>query len=260
MLKALIPVELNLASNIALRYSCQKAAMLDMELQPIHVEEPDSKSHSAQSGWIRRTWESGLEEAGREEVARILKSEQLDCSIVPLPIVAVGDREDEILKELRNGRYDLYVDGVVSHFNQSSFRKLLGSKLYKNMPCPVLLVKNLVASDRVVLLLGEASEPAYAAQKLARYIRPNTVFDLCVYVPESAQGDADTLLAAGREQLALLGRTPENERIVEGHPDTVADGFRDYGLLISTLNRKSSRKSPLTDIFGKVSCPLLLCW
>ncbi|WP_034642522.1 universal stress protein [Desulfovibrio inopinatus] len=261
MLKALIPVELNLASNIALRYACQKAALLDMGLQPIHVEEPDGKSHSAQSGWIRRTWEAGLEEAGREEVERILHSEQLDdCVVMPQPIVAVGDREDEILEELRRGRYDLYIEGAVSNFNLGTFRQLLRSKLYKHMPCPVLLVKNLIASDRVVLLLGQTTDPVQAAKALASFIKPETVFDLCVHVTDDYTGDPDALLTAARQELSAQGRMPDNAQVMRGQPEAVAEKFREYGLLVSTLNRSSSRKSALTDIFGRVSCPLLLCW
>ncbi|WP_022660228.1 adenine nucleotide alpha hydrolase family protein [Paucidesulfovibrio longus] len=262
MLNALIPIELNLASNIALRYACQKAGLLRMGLQPIHVEEPDGKAHSSQSGWIRRTWETGLQEAGREEVQRILNSEKLDCVVIPQAVIAVGDRNEAILDELRRGSYDLFIEGVVTNFNLGEFRKLLRSKLYKRMSCPVLMVKNLIMSPRVLLLLDEETDVAALVEQFCHLVGdPEADFDLCVYEMEEEPGDkAEQILRSARELLEARGRVPADARVLRGAPEAAAEEMRDYGLLVSTVDRKSSRKSPLTEVLGRVPCPLLLCW
>lgn len=264
MLKALIPVELNLACNIALRYVCRKPVLFDMGLQPIHVEEPDQKAHSAQTGWIRKTWESGLQQAGREEVQRILSTEVLeDCFVLPQPIIKVGDRDEMILQELLMGSYDLYIEGAVSNFNTGEFRNLLRSKLYKRMPCPALLVKNLIKPERILLLLDRKSDLERVSSQFGKYFTdPQTKFDVCAYELDEKHQDStpEQLLAEFRELLETQGRTPSQELILRGAPEGVAEQLRGYGLLVSYVDRKSNRKSPLTDVLCLVPCPLFLCW
>jgi hypothetical protein len=263
MLRALIPIELNLGSNIALRYACQKARLLDMGLQPIHVEEPDEKSHSANSGWIRRTWESGLEDAGRAEVQRILDGETLDCLIMPQPIVAVGDREEEILQELQRVRYDLFIEGMVSNFNATGFRNLLRSKLYKRMPCPALIVKNLITSNKMLLLADARVEPAWLADQFHRLFPKNKLdFDLALYAMDAPQGSG-----APQEQLESISRLlkekgaiPQETLVLEERPENPAERLGRYGLVASVVDRRSSRKAPLVEALARTPSPLLLFW
>ncbi|MGE4291769.1 MAG: universal stress protein [Desulfovibrio sp.] len=264
MLNALIPIELNLASNIALRYACAQAKLFHMSLQPIHVEEPDAKAHSSQSGWIRRTWESGLQEAGRAEVQRILNSETLDCVVMPQAVISVGDRSEAILEELRRGDYDLFIEGVISNFNPGEFRKLLRSRLYKQMPCPVLMVKNLILSPRVLLLLDADTDPTDLVGRFLHLLdEPDVDFDLLAYemdAPQSSETPAEDRLRAASGLLREQGRVPARSGVLHGAPEAVAEELREYGLLVSSLDRKSGRKSPLTEMLGRVPCPLLLCW
>lgn len=263
MLNALIPIELNLASNIALRYACRRSGLLDAGLQPIHVEEPDGKAHSSQSGWIRRTWEAGMEEAGREEVQRILNTEKPDCFVAPRPIIAVGDRNETILEELQRGGYDLFIEGVVSNFNLGEFRRLLRSRLYRRMGCPVLMVKNLILSPRVLLLLEPAMDVDELVEEFCRLLpHADTDFDLrvCDMNGQHGEGAAGDVLRAAAGLLASRGRRPARSDILHGSPESVAAGLRDYGLLVSAVDRSSSRRTPLVEVLGRVPCPLLLCW
>jgi hypothetical protein len=263
MLKALIPIELNLGSNIALRYACQKAKLLDIGLQPIHVEEPDDKSHSANSGWIRRTWESGLEDAGRAEVQRILDGEKLDCLIVPHPIVSVGDREEEILRELQRVRYDIFVEGMVSNFNPTVFRNLLRSKLYKRMPCPALIVKNLITSNSVLLLADARVEPAWLANQFQRMFPKSKVeFDLALYAADARQRGVDPqeLLESIVRLLEAKGAVPNQTLVLEERPEDSGEELGRYGLVAAVVDRRSSRKSPLMEALARTPSPLLLFW
>lgn len=263
MLKALVPVEMTLASNVALRYLCRKAEMLGIGLQPIHVEEPDHKPHSSETGWIRKSWESGLRQAGLEEVQRILKHEQLDCFILPNPIVCVGSREEEILSELRMGGHDLFVEGEVANFNTNEFRKRLRSKLYRQMPCPVLIVRNMIYSDKIVLMLDEKTDIKHLADNFCHlFADKNLDFDICAYAMDDLAQNThpDELLAEGKQIMAERGYTPSNAFSLLGGPDSAARTLHDYGMLIAHMDRKSNRKSPLTEVLGLASSPILLCW
>ncbi|WP_207261407.1 universal stress protein [Desulfovibrio sp. Huiquan2017] len=263
MLKALVPVEMTLASNVALRYLCRKAELLGVAVQPVHVEEPDHKPHSSETGWIRRSWESGLRQAGLEEVQRILNSEKLDCFILPNPIVRVGDREDTLLEELRLGGYDFFVEGEVANFNTGAFRKRLRSKLYRQMPCPVLLVRNMIQSDRLVLLLDEKTDMESLTARFHHLFNGRAAdFDLCAYVMDDLRRGPhpDELLAEGRDRLGRLGHEPARALTLLGAPETAARNLGDYGMIVAHLDRSSNRKSPLTEVLGLVSSPILICW
>ncbi|WP_419787116.1 universal stress protein [Pseudodesulfovibrio sp.] len=264
MLKALVPVEMTLASNVALRYLCRKAEQLGIAIQPIHVEEPDHKPHSSETGWIRRSWESGLRQAGLEEVQRILKSEKLDCCVMPNPRIRVGAREDEILDELRIGGQDLFVEGEVANFNTGEFRKRLRSKLYRQMPCPALVVRNMIQSDRVVLVLDEKTDVELLIDRFRRFFRePAGVdFDLCAYAMDDLQRSThpEELLAEGRRLLEAAGYVPARSYSLLGSPETAAKAMHDYGMVVVHLDRGSNRRTPLTEVLAMVSSPILLCW
>lgn len=263
MLKALVPVEMTLASNVALRFLCRKAESLGIAVQPIHIEEPDNKSHSSQTGWIRKSWESGLRQAGLEEVQRILKSEKLDCFVMPNPIVRVGDREDNILEELRIGGYDLFVEGEVSNFNSGEFRKRLRSKLYRQMPSPVLIVRNMVQSDRVALVVDEKTDVEHLVARFVRFFEGSKVdFDLCSYAMHDLGGDPhpDELLVEAKELLERQNFSPAKTLSLLSGPAAAAQVLYDYGLIVANLDRKASRKSAMTEVLGLVTSPLLLCW
>jgi len=263
MLKALVPVEMTLASNVALRYLCQKSDLLGIGVQPIHIEEPDHKRHSSQTGWIRKSWESGLRQAGLEEVRRILKSEKLDCFVLPNPIIRVGSREDKILEELRLGWYDLFVEGELANFNTGEFRKRLRSRFYKQMPCPVLIVRNMIQSNRLVVLLDEKSDIDGLISKFCRFFADQSVdFDLCAYAMDDLHQNPhpDELLAEASRLLEEKGYTPAKTYSLLGAPDSAIQAMHEYGMLIAHIDRKSNCKSPQTEVLGLVSCPILLCW
>lgn len=263
MLKALIPVELTLASNIALRYLCQKSRLLGVGVQPIHVEEPDNKPHSSETGWIRKSWESGLRQAGLEEVQRILNSERLDCFVMPQPIVSIGSREDKILEELRIGGYDLFVEGEVANFNTGEFRKRLKSKLYRQMPCPVLIVRNMIQSDKVVLLLDEKTDPEHIVERFCHFFdNPEVVFDVCAYGMDDLhqQFSPDAMLAETVRLLEARGYAPDRSFALLSTADSAVQVLHDYGMLVANMDRRSTRKAALTEVLGRVSCPILLFW
>jgi len=263
MNKALIPVEMTLASNIALRYSCLKSKVLKIGLQPIHIEEPDNKAHSSETGWIRKSWESGLKQAGMEQVRRILQNEELDCFIMPQPIIKVGDREDLLLQELRIGDYELFIEGELSNFNTGEFRKKLRSKLYRKMPCPVLVVKNIIKSDRVAMVVDSRTDLEALIPQFCALLQEKEIdFDLCVYSLDefSQELQPEDIIQKATKILAENGLTPQRSFTLLTAPEKAALSLQEYGMIASAVDRNSTRKSPLIEVLARVSCPLLLCW
>jgi hypothetical protein len=263
MLKALVPVEMTLASNVALRYLCQKAEMLGIGLQPIHVEEPDHKPHSSETGWIRKSWESGLKQAGLEEVQRILQNERLECFVMPNPIVRVGSREEEILSELRLGGHDLFVEGEVANFNTNEFRKRLRSKLYRQMPCPALIVRNMIYSNHIAITLDEKTDMNHLADTFCHLFADRKIdLDICAYAMDDLNQSPhpEELLSEAKGIMTQRGFTPLKTFSLLGSPESAAKSLHDYGMLVVNINRKSNRKSPLTEVLGLASNPILFCW
>ena len=263
MNKALIPVEMTLASNIALRYACQKSDIIGVGLQPIHIEEPDHKSHSSETGWIRKSWESGLKQAGMEQVRQILQNEELDCFIMPQPIVEVGDRADILLRELRLGGYNLFIEGEISNFNTGEFRKKLRSKLYRKMPCPVLVVKNIIKSDRVAIVVDSRTDLQSMIDQFCGLLPDKQIdFDLCVYSLDdfSQEKQPEDIIKSAKTILAGHGQTPQRAFTLLTAPEKAAPSLHDYGMIVSAVDRNSTRKSPLIEVLARVSSPLFLCW
>ncbi len=174
MKTALIYIEENLASSMALRYTSRLANLIDLALQVIHVEEPENKNHFG-TGWTRRTWEHGIEEAGLQEVDRLLKTERIDCRFLGSPVVRVGDRDSELLSEMSHHPYNLYIEGRLNTASVRDFYSLLGSRLYRKMTCPSLIVKNLVPIDRVLLLAAEGVDPDQLTSCFSRLFDPESI-------------------------------------------------------------------------------------
>lgn len=256
-------MEMTLASNLALRYACQKSEILGISLQPIHVEEPDHKAHSSETGWIRKSWELGLKQAGLEQVRQILQNEELNCFILPQPIVEVGDREDILLQELRMGDYDLFIEGEISNFNTGEFRKKLRSKLYRKMSCPVLVVKNIIKSNRVAVVVDRRTDLKSMINQLCGVLRDRKIdFDLCVYSLDdfSEEVQPEDIIKEAKDLFAEKGQIPRRTFTLLTAPEKAAPSFQEYGLIVSAVDRSCTRKSPLIEVLARVSCPLFLCW
>ena len=73
MLKVLISLNANLASKIALRYTCQMAKMIEMDVEPIHVEEADTEGNPPGTGWVREGWKKGLLETASDEIYELIR-------------------------------------------------------------------------------------------------------------------------------------------------------------------------------------------
>ena len=265
-MKALLSLDENLASSIALRYACQQANLIpSMKLQAIHVEEPDkNKKHSGGSSWVRRSWEKGLEAAGVDEVNRLLKTENVSCPFVGPPKVFVGNRQGEILEELVIGGYDMYMEGDLNTSVVSDFNDLITSDLYRKSPCPVMIVKNLISSNTAGLLCGDGVDHQKLIENFLRVFKGSGIeVDLLYYKFQEQDNvifqdkeEAGSILTEAEKALADAGMHPRRSQVLSGSPERVGDYLRNYFLIASTF---PSRNGPRLELLAHVLAPVFLC-
>jgi hypothetical protein len=265
MLKTLVSLNADLASSIALRYACQMANIVGMELQSIHVEEPGAEGQPPGTGWVRRTWEQALLKTGEEEIAQLIEAERSSCPPLPPTKMFIGDREEEIFHELERESYDLFVEGTLYTFSPANFYKKIRSRLYRSSSCPIILVKNLMNLTRVVLLFGLGVDPSSVVGTFLKTFEGAEVdVDLFYYkfpqggaTPLQEEKDPDIILSTARKLLADGGRTSKEYRVIQDAPEKLRDLFKDYGLVVSSVQRIANKKSPLTELLHRIPSPIL---
>ena len=268
MITALISINTNLSSSIALRYAHDLSNKIDIGLYDIHVVETKQSGTSPGSGWVQKTWENALIETEREEISQFLKMEKVSLPFLKTPKILIGDRTEKLLDELQTGQYTFFLEGVLPSFNPHDFYKLVHSRLYRLMSCPVLVVKNLVPLDRAALLMDKDSDHR---EFIAHFLKifGNAGFELDLIdlnfnksgdlVVEEAKSQ-NTYLENATAVLAEKNISPNLSKKITGRPPKIADHLRDYGLVISTLKHKSKKNNPLIELLGRVSSPVLLFW
>jgi nucleotide-binding universal stress UspA family protein len=266
MTKMLVSIDVDLASSIALRYACQLADLIGAELETIHVEEPDKEGYSPGSGWVRQTWEKALLETGQNEVNRLINAEKTSCPVLPPPKMFVGDREEEILRELQRGSYDLFVEGELQTFSAANFHKKIHSRLYRYAPCPFVLVRNLVGLERLLILLHEGVDVGRLIPRFStifKGVKAEIDLAYCEFQKSrepspGKEGDRD--LDTAEKMLADQGWTPRKGRVLRDPAEKLGDFLKDYGLVVSSMHREVSRKSDLLQLLSRCPSPILLLW
>lgn len=264
MIKGLLALDENLASSIALRYAARLVTMLPLQLQAGHVEIPDEKQYVKGTGWVRRTWEQGVMDAGRQAIQRLLNTEKVGCPFIGVPKVFVGDRDDELLEELGTGGYDLFLEGNLNTSNINDFYKLVSSPLYAKSPCPVMVVKNLVAGKRVALLCGDGVDHEALIPRTLTLLNGNGFdFDLLFYRYQENGGpvimgkeEAGSVLFAAEELLRAENRRAMSSQVVCGTPEGVADMLKKYMVVASSF---PLRRSPRLELLAHCPSPVLFC-
>jgi len=268
MINILISVNSDLASSIAIRYAGQLAQFMEVALQPIHVKEPEQKGNLFGTGWVRHTWEHALADRAEEEISLLIRTEKPYCPALAAPRVVVGERESEILKELQTGSYDLLMGGMLASFDDGEFRKLVSSRLYQNMPCPIIVVKNLVGVSKVALLTHKDMDPSVLVEQFFSVFKEsNLVLDVVHCVPEKGKGgisidDLDPQEKHPRkviDALQKLNWKPQQAETVSGRPKEIADYLSKYGLVACAIRDGLDRKNPIYTILAHAPSPIFLC-
>lgn len=275
MINTLVSLNADLASSIAFRYSCRLMDRIDMRLQTIHVEEVEKEGYPPGSGWVRSTWEKGLIQTAQEEISQLINTEKPSCPPLDPAIVRIGDREDELLREIEDQSYDLLLEGVLNSFDAQLFYQKLRSRLYRYAPCPIILVKNLVDPARVALLLRDPQDVMPLTSQFLKIFDSAKISVDLIYFSDKKAGQEDfkmklrdatgpELEPAGRiiDQAATMlaggGWTPEENWIIQDKPKNAGEMLGEYGLVGACLPR-SATKGPVFDLLSRVPSATLLC-
>jgi hypothetical protein len=268
MIKILVPVAADLASSIALRYACQMSELIQVEIQTIHVKAPSSEGSGSQlgTGWVRHTWEKTMLTEAEDEIAQLIRAERIHCPSLGEPLIMIGDRDEKILRELQRGFCDLFVEGTIPTFSSSYFSKRLESNLYQDIPCPFLMVKNLIPLRRVVLILSENVDPHKLVQVFTGIFGESNLKVELFYLKsaDSAEQESGGLeemtLQATIKALDERGWVPEKSQVISGQARELAADLEDHGLLLTGLDRHLKRKTFLHEFLVATPAPILLFW
>lgn len=268
MIKTLVSLDADLASSIALRYACQLANIIEMDLNTMHVEEADRQGAPPGSGWVRRTWENALLKTGEAEVSQLIQAEKLSYPALRVPKMVVGEWEHEMLNEIQKESYGLFIEGALHTFTPSNFYNKIRSKLYRHMPSPVIMVKNLVKLEKMVIVFNEEVEFKRLLEKFLKiFKKANIELDLMHYqFRASAEAspdnnkDANKILDNARQILMESGWQTQQTRSFQGLPEEMGELLRDYGLVVSPFRRTLTKNSLLLEFLSRIPSPILLCW
>ena len=263
MITGLLALDENLASSIALRYASLLATDLPLLLQAGHVVVPDIKQCSG-TGWVRRTWERGLKDAAEQAIQRLLNTEKVSGPFLGSPKVLIGNRDEAFLEELQDGSYDFFIEGNLNTSDITDFYKLLSSPLYTRMPCPVMVVKNLVSSNTVALLCSDGVDHRTVIPKALSLLKSESIsFDLIFYrykeieaVVSINKEKAGSVLLEAEKLLQAENIKPGSSQVVSGTPKSVAEVLKKYRLVVSSF---PTRKCPLLKLLAQCPSPVLLC-
>ena len=275
MMDMLISLKADLASSIAFRYACRLAELARIHLQTIYVEEVEKEGYPPGSGWVRSTWETGLLETAQREIAQLINTEKTHCPVLDEPIVRIGEREEELLREVKREAYDVFLEGVLSSSDERLFFQKMRSKLYRQLACPIILVKNLVNPARVALVLAEHKDVKPLVNTFANLFEKSKLSVDLVYVkanrnvpaenqkiPAGTAGpeweDARHTLDDARERLAFHGWTPQESWILQERPQTIGEMLAPYGLVGSRLPHAAHKSNMVMDLLSRVSSATLL--
>ncbi len=266
MIQILVPVAADLASSIALRYACQMSELIQVEIRTIHVKAPSSEGTQLGTGWVRHTWEKTMLTEAEDEIAQLIRAERTHCPSLGVPLIMIGDRDEKILRELQSGSYDLFVEGTIPTFSSSYFSKRLESHLYQDMPCPFLMVKNLMPLERVVLILSENVDLHKSIQVFTGIFGECNLKMELFYLkhadPAGEEIDAleEMTLQAAVKALGERGWVPEESKVISGQPRELAVELEDHGLLLTVLDRHLKKKTFLYEFLVATPAPILLFW
>ena len=180
----------------------------------------------------------------------------------------IGDRENEILREIQKESYDLFVEGSLHSFTAKKLYDKIHSRLYRLIPCPVIIVKNLVGIEKVALIIrSEIESKKFISMFLKIFKGAKLKLDLvsCEFqepgkLSFKGKEDENKTISAVEKILMANNWHPENCRTIQGSPEEIGDVLRDYGLVASPLHHSISEKSNWFQLLSHIPSPILICW
>lgn len=260
MIRALVAIEADLPSSIAIRYACRLAELTKVEIRPIHVHEPAAAGPGMGTGWARHTWEKELLKDAQREISQLLIAESGYCPILLDPIIVSGNRESEVLSALRKGGYDLFIEGVPSDLTDKAFTKKMKGRFYQNVPIPTLVVRNLLPPNPVLLAVENEKTLEDCLGLISGFFERGDREADVLFFDSNGMGTRD--LEAGMVKKTVedygwrLGRTCHSRDRTEG----CVPGMEDCGLIATLVTRPFRAKPDVMEFLSHAPCPVLFFW
>ena len=259
----LIEVKDDLASRIALKYACQLEKSIPFTLQALHV--PDLKEYGGPpgGGWVRNKWEDVVVDDSAGKIARMVQREFPACYHASDPKIVSGKREQVIFKELSRFSYDFFIHGILHSFDPDRFYQELDSFLFKRLPCPALMVKNLTDPESSTLIIGTPDKMELGSpflSSLLGQLRGDLELLVCEFdssAPETVflENDPD-LVSEIQSGIMEPADRPARIRTVKGTPQGLAEFVRDRALVISAV---PPVKTPMALLLAICPGAILFC-
>ena len=266
MIRTLVSVRPDLASVIAVNYACHLSRSIPMGIQPVFVKEPEPEQDVPGVGWVRRTWEDSVLSIEHEAVNRLIEAEKVNCPALIRPMIFMGKWEEIILSCLLEGTYDLFVEGSVASFEKSAIIRQINSPLYRSIPCPVIIARNIIKLHKVLLVFNQEIGIGKVVPAMNNLFRGTKLhFDLmyCNILdrerpvePIEASTDLFQVATATLQSASL---TPEKTIALQGGPENLARQIEEYSLIAISLPSDQTIDERFFEMLGDVSSPILLC-
>lgn len=264
MKKALIHLKEDLQSSIGFRYAAAHTRQLGMDLQVMHVVEPERKPQGNR-GWAQRSWEKEMIDVGYGEINRLIRTENIAYFEAGEPKIAIGEKDREILQELNNTTYELYFEGYLNRENHADFFNFLDGQRFQCTTCPILIVKDLVTIDNLFLLVNEEIDTDKLIHKLSNlYHQSKSRINLTVLCYKYKRTKELQFMERNQNGAfldcigALLKENGWNDPdwlVIQGSPEMMAVYMQGYGLVATSFPEKIT---PRTELLARLNNPVLM--
>jgi len=259
----LIALDADLASGIAIRYACRLEKSIRFNIQVIHIPDMEERGPSHGGGWVHHAWENGVIQQARQNINALVKEDLFSCYLNQTPKIVPGEKESVIMEELQQYQYAFFIEGLLHSFEPDMFFQKLGSSLYQKLPCPVLLVKNLVDLDRGIQIIGTSKTilsvlPWFFKLFTDLPCNPDLLiceFDTAMEKVSYAESDSD-LISDIKKQFLKQGAEIGRVREVKGSLNALSLLVRDHALSMCHLPQPHNNMAKLMSLSP---CPVMLC-
>ncbi len=263
MAKVLLYLDENLASSIALRYVDYLSSFLELNTFILHVVYSDGKKLTRSNMDEQASIEKMLRD-GEATISRLLKTEKVKFGFSGPPKIRIGNRENEILRELREGNYDLFIEGHLPISKTENLTEVVSSELYEKCPCSILYVKNLSVSRTIGILIGDGTEPDAIAHTLGKLLKDSEMdIDLIYYNFKDVDNlefldstQSEPSIETGEQIFTRHGLKISNIHNVLGTPEAMSDFLMNYAFVASSF---SPRMPLIYETLAQTQASVLLC-
>jgi len=267
MIRTLVAVDHELESNFALRFACSLAQFTELEVEAVHVLEPLPMDLLRGLGWARKHFDEEQIKKAQEEITQLISGEIESCPFFGKPKIVQGDPVKTILKEARDGDFDLLVVGTP--YRSLSVKPLIGAyqaKFIQNADRPLVLVKTVRPLKRILVCDDGTATAEQCLTFVGKLLQKGQFSLTLVHVQDifhgETRGQAEEVLAKGEKVLKDSNLSPE-VKLLEGDPEKELPKLsKDYDLVcIGRFGGAGVKKGigrVALSIVSQALCPVLI--